>query len=106
MDATPNFHEQVYEVVRRIPVGRVTTYGAIALYLHCASARAVGWALNHCHWVEPHVPAHRVVNRKGELSGRAHFHPPSRMEQLLVHEGVQVVNHQVIDFNEKFWSPE
>lgn len=103
----PTYYELVYEVVRRIPPGRVTTYGAIADFLTLGSARMVGWALNQCiSLADDQLPAHRVVNRLGELSGRLHFATPSRMEELLRQEGVPVENHRVTDFKERFWSPE
>lgn len=99
-----SYFEQVYDVVRCIPSGRVTTYGAIASFLSLGSARMVGWALNHS-FGELDVPAHRVVNRKGELSGRSHFSPPTLMQELLENEGVKVENDQVADFEEHFWNP-
>ena len=99
-----SYFEWVYDVVRQIPYGRITTYGAIANYLALGSARMVGWALNHSHNGEG-VPAHRVVNRKGELSGRNHWPSPFMMQALLENEGVIVVNDQVQDFNKFFWDP-
>ncbi|MBV6426935.1 MAG: Methylated-DNA--protein-cysteine methyltransferase [Haliscomenobacter sp.] len=101
----PFYYEQVYEVVRRIPRGRVSTYGAIADYLALGSARMVGWALYQS-VLEEHIPAHRVVNRKGELSGRHHFPTPSFMEELLAQEGVEVVHHCVQEFKSRFWHPQ
>ena len=103
---TPTYFDLVYAVTRQVPLGRVTTYGAIADFLALGSARMVGWALNHCHTTgtQP-VPAHRVVNRKGELSGRHHFPTPTLMQQLLENEGVQVENDRVVEFKERFWSP-
>lgn len=98
----PTYHELVYEVVRQIPFGRVSTYGAIADYLALGSARMVGWALFQN---LRNVPAHRVVNRKGELSGRVHFPSPTMMQELLEQEGVEVVNDKVKDFKKLFWSP-
>jgi methylated-DNA-protein-cysteine methyltransferase-like protein len=101
-----NFFEQVYEVARQIPRGRVTSYGAIAACLGArSSARMVGWAMNGADKVNPRVPAHRVVNRVGLLSGKIHFKPPGRMEQLLKKEGVQVKDDTVVNFREKFWDP-
>jgi methylated-DNA-protein-cysteine methyltransferase-like protein len=100
-----SYFEKVYEVTRMIPEGRVSTYGFIADYLALGSARMVGWALNHCHNNEEFVPAHRVVNRKGELSGRAHFSPPSLMEELLKAEGIEVVNDKVVNFERLKWHP-
>jgi methylated-DNA-protein-cysteine methyltransferase-like protein len=102
----PDFYEMVYQVVRLIPKGRVTSYGAIARYLGSArSSRLVGWAMNNSHGAEPPVPAHRVVNRQGLLTGKAHFKPPERMQQLLEAEGVVVHEDQILDFEEKFWDP-
>lgn len=101
-----NFFELVYEVARQIPRGRVTSYGAIAACLGTkSSARMVGWAMNGAHTVRPKVPAHRVVNRLGILSGKHHFQPPGSMELLLKKEGVKVKNDQVQDFQKKFWDP-
>ncbi|MEM9918071.1 MAG: MGMT family protein [Bacteroidota bacterium] len=102
--AEKNYVEDVYEVTRLIPRGRVSTYGAIADYLALGSARMVGWALNRA-FNDKHVPAHRVVNRKGELSGRHHFPSPGMMQELLEAEGVVVVDDQVRDFKELFWHP-
>ncbi len=99
-----SYFEQVYDVVRCIPHGRVTTYGTIASILALGSARMVGWALNHS-FGELGVPAHRVVNRKGELSGRNHFPTPTTMQELLENEGVKVENDQVVDFEKLFWNP-
>jgi len=96
----------VFEVARQIPKGRVTSYGAIAAALGSkSSARMVGWAMNGCHRVKPKVPAHRVVNRNGMLTGKFHFNPPGMMEQLLKKEGVKVKNDQVVDFKKLFWDP-
>ena len=100
------FFEQVYEVARQIPRGRVTSYGAIAACLGTKlSARMVGWAMNGAHTVRPKVPAHRVVNRLGILSGKHHFTPPGQMEKLLKQEGVKVKDDQVVDFDKRFWDP-
>lgn len=99
-----SYFDLVYEVTRRIPPGRVSTYGAIADFLSLGSARMVGWALNQCHGMKD-VPAHRVVNRKGELSGRVHFKPPSSMAARLRKEGVKVKNDQVTEFESLFWHP-
>jgi len=102
----PTYIQKVFEVTRLIPVGRVSTYGAIADYLALGSARMVGWALNKCNWAsDDPVPAHRVVNRKGELSGRGHFPNPSTMQELLEGEGVVVDNHKVQQFKELLWIP-
>jgi methylated-DNA-protein-cysteine methyltransferase related protein len=101
-----SFFADVYDVVRQIPRGRVTSYGAIAAYLGTkSSARMVGWAMNGCHRVQPKVPAHRVVNRNGMLSGKPHFHPPSKMEELLKKEGIKVKKDTIVDFQQKFWDP-
>jgi methylated-DNA-protein-cysteine methyltransferase-like protein len=101
-----SFFEQVYEVVRLIPKGRVTSYGAIAAYLGTRmSARMVGWAMNASFTVRPKVPAHRVVNRNGMLSGKAHFATPTLMEELLAKEGIKVKDDTIVQFKEKFWDP-
>jgi methylated-DNA-protein-cysteine methyltransferase related protein len=101
-----SFFEKVYEVARLVPYGRVTSYGAIAAYLGSKmSARMVGWALNKSH-VHPYsVPAHRVVNRQGLLTGKHHFGGPLLMQQLLEAEGIEVLNDKVQHFNELFWDP-
>ncbi len=100
-----NFFQKVYEVARLIPYGRVTSYGAIAKYLGAArSARMVGWAMNASHNMED-IPAHRVVNRKGLLTGKHHFDGTNLMQQLLENEGVQVHQLQIIDFENRFWDP-
>ncbi len=101
-----SFFEDVYAVVRQIPKGRVTSYGAIANYLGTKlSARMVGWAMNGAGSVKPKVPAHRVVNRNGMLSGKAHFGTPTLMEELLLKEKVKVEKDTVIDFPKLFWDP-
>ena len=101
-----SFFQLVFEVARQIPKGRVTSYGAIANCLGTKlSARMVGWALNAAHTAKPKIPAHRVVNRNGLLSGKHHFNPPSRMEELLKKEGVKVKNDVVVDFKKLFWDP-
>ncbi|TRX34003.1 MGMT family protein [Flavobacterium sp. ZT3R18] len=101
-----NFFERVYAVARRIPYGKVTSYGAIAKVLGSArSARMVGWAMNAAHNLED-VPAHRVVNRKGLLTGKHHFDGTNLMQQLLESEGIVVVDNQIIDFESVFWEPE
>jgi methylated-DNA-protein-cysteine methyltransferase related protein len=100
------FFEQVYAVVRLIPKGRVTSYGAIAKYLGAAgAARMVGWAMNAAHNVKPKVPAQRVVNRNGLLTGKVHFGPMNEMQRLLETDGVEVENDQVLKFKEIFWDP-
>ena len=99
-----NFFEKVYQVARLIPEGRVTSYGAIAKYLGAAkSARMVGWAMNNSH--TKNVPAHRVVNRKGLLTGKHHFDGTNLMQQLLENEGIIVVENQIQDFEKVFWDP-
>ena len=101
-----SFFELVYEVARQIPKGRVTSYGAIAACLGTKlSARMVGWAMNGAGRVRPKVPAHRVVNRNGMLSGKHHFKPPRKMQELLEKEGIKVKNDMVVDFEKKFWDP-
>lgn len=101
-----NFFEMVFEVARQIPKGRVTSYGAIATCIGAkSSARLVGWAMNGASRVRPKVPAHRVVNRMGILSGKHHFSPPGMMEKLLKQEGIRVKNDQVQDFKKVFWDP-
>src|SRR5580765_2756969 len=101
-----NFFELVYDVARQIPKGRVTSYGAIAQSLGTKmSARMVGWAMNGAGKVRPKVPAHRVVNRNGLLSGKYHFDTPNQMEMLLKKEGVKVKNDVVVDFGKLFWDP-
>ena len=98
------FFEKVYDVVRQIPHGRVSSYGAIARYLGTGrSARIVGWAMNNSHTQDPWVPAHRVVNRNGMLSGKHHFGGPLVMQELLESEGVRVTEDRVVDFQKIFW---
>ena len=102
----PNYYDLVFEVTRQIPYGRISTYGAIADYLALGSARMVGWALNKSFTSsEGDVPAHRVVNRKGELSGRIHFPTPTLMQALLEKEGITVEDHKVQEFKKKLWIP-
>ncbi|WP_431162464.1 MGMT family protein [Flagellimonas beolgyonensis] len=99
-----SFFDKVYEVAQQIPYGRVTSYGAIAKYLGAArSARMVGWAMNNSHAKD--VPAHRVVNRVGVLTGKHHFGGTNLMQQLLENEGVKVVDNQIVDFQKHFWDP-
>lgn len=101
-----SFFDNVYGVVRQIPKGRVTSYGAIANYLGTKlSARMVGWAMNAAHSAKPKVPAHRVVNRNGMLSGKAHLSTPTLMEELLAKEKIKVEEDTVIDFDKLFWDP-
>jgi methylated-DNA-protein-cysteine methyltransferase related protein len=101
-----SFFELVFEVARQIPKGKVTSYGAIAAALGTKlSARMVGWAMNGSFRVRPKVPAHRVVNRNGMLTGKMHFAYPEQMQELLEKEGVKVIDDKVVDFEEKFWNP-
>lgn len=101
-----DFFNRVYDVTRLIPYGRVTSYGAIARFLGSGrSARMVGWALNACHNDQNFVPAHRVVNSNGLLTGKFHFGNSTTMEQLLDNEGIKVENDCVVDFSVKFWDP-
>ena len=101
-----NFFERVYAIARQIPYGKVTSYGAIAKALGTArSARVVGWAMNASHNLED-VPAHRVVNRKGLLTGKLHFDGTNLMQQLLENEGLTVIDNQIVDFEKHFWQPE
>lgn len=103
---TNDFFQNVFDVVRLIPKGRVTSYGAIAKYLGTGgSSRLVGWAMNASHKVKPKVPAHRVVNRNGMLTGKAHFATPTLMEELLLKEKIKVKNETVLDFEKLFWDP-
>lgn len=96
----------VFQVARLVPKGRVTSYGAIAKYIGAASSsRAVGYAMNASHLQKKKVPAHRVVNRNGELTGRHHFATPYLMQELLEKEGVKVKNNKVVDFEKRFWDP-
>lgn len=105
MSSNDNFFEKVYDVARKIPYGRVTSYGAIAKYLGAArSARMVGWALNASS-NDDTVPAHRVVNRNGILTGKHHFSGINLMQQLLENEGIKVKNLQIVDFESLFWDP-
>lgn len=104
--ADETFFELVYEVVRQIPKGRVTSYGAIAAALGTKkSARMVGWAMNNAHFIQPKVPAHRVVNRQGLLTGKMHFATPTQMQELLQQEGITVADDQVQNFSQLFWDP-
>jgi methylated-DNA-protein-cysteine methyltransferase-like protein len=101
-----DFFAEVMAVVREVPRGRVTSYGAIAKYLGAArSSRIVGYCMNNSHTVRPPVPAHRVVNRNGLLTGKHHFGAPDRMQELLEQEGVRVKDDQVVDFRRLFWDP-
>lgn len=101
-----SFFENVYDVVRQIPKGRVTSFGAIANYLGTKmSSRMVGWAMNGAHNASPKVPAHRVLNRNGMLTGKAHFATATLMEELLLKEKIKVENDTVVDFEKIFWDP-
>lgn len=101
-----SFFEDVYDVVRQVPKGRVTSYGAVARYLGTKlSARMVGWAMNAAHTASPKVPAHRVVNKNGMLSGKAHFATPTLMEDQLKKEKIIVKEDKIIDFEKHFWDP-
>ena len=104
-DSKSDFFRDVYDVVRLIPEGKVTSYGAIAKYLGSAkSSRMVGWAMNASHRL-PDVPAHRVLNRNGLLTGKLHFGDPNEMQRLLESEGIMVINDQVQNFTSLFWDP-
>lgn len=101
-----SFYDLVYEMVRLVPKGRVTSYGAIAKALGAAkSSRMVGHAMAFAGLAEKYVPAHRVVNAQGLLTGRFHFNPPEEMERLLEAEGIQIKNHKVQQFKAVFWDP-
>jgi methylated-DNA-protein-cysteine methyltransferase-like protein len=104
--AEKDFFQMVYQVVRLIPKGRVTSYGAIAAYLGAkTSSRLVGYAMNGAHNVKPKVPAHRVVNRNGLLTGKHHFATPFEMQELLAKEKVKVENDKVVEFKNLYWDP-
>ena len=108
MPASENkdLYDAIYDIVRKVPKGRVTTYGHIAAAIGMRSgARMVGYAMNHCHGLKPKVPAHRVVNRVGLLSGKGHFGPGDEMADLLRREGIKVENDQVQDFATRLWDP-
>ncbi|KPK87263.1 MAG: cysteine methyltransferase [Bacteroides sp. SM23_62_1] len=106
MHEEDGFFSLVYQVTRMVPSGRVTTYGAIAKYLGTArSARMVGWALNQSHFLEDHIPAHRVVNRNGLLTGKHHFGGSRVMQELLESEGIQIIDDRVLNFKQAFWDP-
>ena len=105
MTTSDNFFERVYEITRQIPYGRVTSYGAIAKYLGAAkSARIVGWAMNASS-KDDTIPAHRVVNRNGLLTGKHHFQGTSLMQQLLENEGITIKDHKIMNFEAVFWNP-
>ena len=101
-----HYFEDVYEVVRSIPPGRISTYGAIADFLSLGSARMVGWALRQSSVMDGPIPAHRVVNREGHLSGRLHFPDPKYMQKALEKEGVKIKKDTVVDFKKHFWQPQ
>jgi len=106
MEKDITFFEKVFEVVKLIPKGRVTSYGAIAEYLGTkGSSRMVGWAMNSSHHSIVNIPAHRVVNRNGVLTGKHHFGGPEIMKQLLESEGITIENDQIVDFEKHFWNP-
>jgi len=106
MMASDDFFQRVYEVVRCIPPGRVTSYGSVARYLGSPqSSRMVGWAMNQSHFQTDFVPAHRVVNRNGILSGKHHFGGPMVMQELLESEGVIIENDRILNFSDIFWDP-
>ena len=101
-----DIYAAIYDIVRCIPRGRVSSYGVIAASIGAATgARLVGYAMNHCHGLLPEVPAHRVVNRVGLLTGKHHFSPPEKMQQLLEAEGLTIIEDQVQDFEKVFWDP-
>lgn len=105
-DNKENIFDVIYEVVRAVPKGRVTTYGAVAAAIGAKSgARVVGYAMNACAGIKPKVPAHRVVNRNGMLTGKHHFSPPELMQQLLEKEKIKVEDDKVVDFKKLFWDP-
>src|SRR5580693_6081249 len=101
-----SIYDAIYDIVRSVPKGRVTSYGAVAAAIGAASgARVVGYAMNTCAGVKPKVPAHRVVNRNGMLTGKHHFSPPEKMQQLLEKEGIKIKDDKVVDFETLFWDP-
>jgi methylated-DNA-protein-cysteine methyltransferase-like protein len=103
---TDNIYDAIYDVVRLVPKGRVTTYGAVAAAIGVKSgARMVGYAMNTCAGIKPKVPAHRVVNRNGMLSGKHHFETPTKMQELLEKEGIKIKDDTIIDFEKLLWHP-
>lgn len=101
-----SFFIKTYEIAKLVPFGRVTSYGAIARYIGApGAARMVGWAMNACHSYDVTIPAHRVVNRNGLLTGKHHFRHPDLMQQLLESEGVKIENDKIVDFDKLFWDP-
>ena len=106
MNKKSDFFEHIYEVVKLIPKGRVTSYGSIAKFLSAAkSSRVVGYAMNACHDYDPTIPAHRVVNRNGLLTGKMHFGSPTKMQELLEAEGHEIKGDQIKSFPNVFWDP-
>ena len=106
-DKHKDFFQSVFEIVRHIPEGRATNYGAIAKALSTPrSSRMVGWAMNSAHSQENYIPAHRVVNRNGVLTGKHHFPTPSAMQEALEKEGVEVIEDKITNFKEVFWDPD
>lgn len=106
MTSSDGFFDRVYRIVRRVPPGRVTTYGTIARFIGSpGAARMVGWALNQCHSQQEYIPAHRVVNRNGLLTGKHHFGGVNLMQELLENEGATIRDNRIINFNEIFWDP-
>jgi methylated-DNA-protein-cysteine methyltransferase related protein len=106
MTQNSGFFQRVYEVVKLIPPGRVTTYGAIARYLGSpGAARMVGWAMNQSHHSPDYIPAHRVVNRVGLLTGKHHFYSPGLMQELLENEGAIIKENQIVNMEDLFWDP-
>ena len=107
MSVDESFFRRVYKVVRRIPYGRVTSYGAVARAVGSpGAARMVGWAMNRAYEQEEYVPAHRVVNRNGLLTGKIHFPGENTMKELLENEGIKVIDDQIQDFDKVFWEPD
>jgi methylated-DNA-protein-cysteine methyltransferase-like protein len=107
MAVDESFFRRVYQVVRRIPYGRVTSYGAVARAVGSpGAARMVGWAMNRAYEQEEYVPAHRVVNRNGLLTGKIHFPGENTMKELLENEGIKVIDDQIQDFDKVFWEPD
>lgn len=102
-----SFFQRVYEIVKLIPYGRVTSYGAIAKCIGSpGAAKMVGWAMNNSHTSKDYIPAHRVVNRNGLLTGKHHFNGNNEMQELLESENIEVVNNKVVNFEEVFWNPD
>lgn len=105
MKRESNWTDAVYDIVRQVPKGKVTTYGFVAKIIG-ATPRMIGWAMNNAHNQKPKVPAHRVVNRVGLLTGRMHFSPPEKMQELLEKEGIKIEDHQILNFEAHLWQPE